>query len=448
MYIFSFVISLLLLGNNSYAAHIPTPTNNQSENYFLKLPDEVIDIIMIALIKNDGCEGLHALASVNKRLDQISKNNILAYLPYIDQSIEFEYYFTENPDGSYHEQNYYKFPLDIINTKKMLFIISNIKKLYTKDPSKIAKPIAQELKCFQYIVFHEEYCFRAMLPDTRCAWRDNYGNFISQTCQNYMGFFDQNYILEKNFFENFDTPEWQENKKAWTIEKIKNSDSKIAKLDLPKYTIRTNQQTWKDSVPIEINFPCSLFNLIVTIAYCNRMDPIKQDEPFETYLTNLFNDCNPKRILKEKRQQEQKKELTAKLKEAEQQLLEQKKDLEKLKEQKEQQEKNLAAKLKEKAKMNDQLEQMQEQKLSAEQEKLLKLKQEREQEKLLKQEQEQEQKLKAEQEKNQHSKKAQLKKFFSNNIVRCFLLIISLLFIKKIFSIFFNILHSFKGAQL
>ena len=98
--------------------------------------------------------------------------------------------------------------------------------------------------------------------------------------------------------------------------------------------------------------------------------------------------------------------------------------------------------------MNDQLEQMreQEQKLRAEQEKLLKLKQEQERDELLKREQEQ--KLKAEQEKNQHSKKAQLKKFISNNIVKCFFLIISLLFIKKIFSIFFNILHSFKGAQL
>lgn len=168
------------------------------------------------------------------------------------------------------------FPLNPINTQKMLFIISNIKKLYTKDSSKTAKQIAQELKCFQYIIFHEEYCFRAIFPSTRFSQTDNYNYFISTTCQEYIDFFDQNYILQEDFFKNFDTSEWLKNKTKWTIEKIQNSNSVLSKKNLSNHTIKNNEEIWSAYGEIKIDFPCSLFNLIVTIGSSNFMHPIKK----------------------------------------------------------------------------------------------------------------------------------------------------------------------------
>ncbi len=41
-----------------------------------------------------------------KNFYEIIQKNISTPLPFIDNSIEFEYYFDENPNGDFHKQNY------------------------------------------------------------------------------------------------------------------------------------------------------------------------------------------------------------------------------------------------------------------------------------------------------------------------------------------------------
>lgn len=113
---------------------------------------------------------------------------------------------------------------------------------------KSVKQIAQELKCFQYITFHEEYCFRAMFPLEEYEWID-YIFLIFQTYKKYIGFFDPDYILEKDFLEHDNTG------KAFNID-----------------------------------FPCSLLDVIITVGKNSPiMQPVKQDENFEAYVKRLFN---------------------------------------------------------------------------------------------------------------------------------------------------------------
>lgn len=116
MYIFSFVISFLLLNNNSYAAN--TNISNQGSACIEKLLSELKTKILHSIIENNDISTLQAMIYVNKNFYSIIKNDIQLFLPLIDRSIEFEYHFTENPHGNCHEQNYYQFPLNIINTKK------------------------------------------------------------------------------------------------------------------------------------------------------------------------------------------------------------------------------------------------------------------------------------------------------------------------------------------
>ncbi len=66
MYIFFSVIYFLFLNNNSYGAHIHTPTNSQTIDYFSQLPTEIITKIFFSLIEKNDFKALHAILCTKK----------------------------------------------------------------------------------------------------------------------------------------------------------------------------------------------------------------------------------------------------------------------------------------------------------------------------------------------------------------------------------------------
>jgi hypothetical protein len=215
---------------------------------------------------------------------------IYAFLKERDLAIKFKYHFYEDQDGTYHQQDYYKLPLSSKGRTAMKDIVLLIRYIACKL-SKPVNEIADYYHCFQYIRFHEEFCFRAAVPETTSAWKGNYQVFIELTCLKYIKFFDENYIVNPEFRN--DT-EWLTQKihtsniRAITTitdpnKQICNRAKKKRAYDMAKKATRKNA----DKAGMGLELPNSLFNII--LFYGNAITfGIPSKEPFKQYLEKLL----------------------------------------------------------------------------------------------------------------------------------------------------------------